>query len=223
MYRSHADLLKVPSSLFYADELIPSVSKDRGNAFLGANFLPNKNVPLVIVNVAHGQELRQTNGTSWYNPAEILQVIKYTQLVQKHLGIDILQKNNENSEADELKADEMIEDIGIIAPYRQQIRKLREYMNQLHMKRCRVGTVEEFQGQERKAIILSTVRSKTSEGGSDGENIGFLHSEKRFNVAITRAQSLLVVVTNVESLKVVPCWRRLFEFARSKGCIVNWK
>merc|ERR1711920_757408 len=92
---------------------------------------------------------------------------------------------DEEDEEGELKADEMIEDIGIIAPYRQQIRKLREYMGQLNMRRCRVGTVEEFQGQERKAIILSTVRSKTS--SSDSENIGFLHSEKRFNVAITRA------------------------------------
>lgn len=114
----------------------------------------------------------------------------------------------------------MIEDIGIIAPYKQQIRKIKEYLQELSIPRVRVGSVEEFQGQERKAIILSTVRTRSIHH-SDCETIGFLHSEKRFNVAITRAQSLLVVVTNINSLSAVPCWKEFFDFCKSKDAIIT--
>jgi superfamily I DNA and/or RNA helicase len=50
-----------------------------------------------------------------------------------------------------------------------------------------IGSVERFQGNERKVIILSTVRSK-------GEGMGFLEDYQRFNVAITRAKELLLVI-----------------------------
>lgn len=42
-----------------------------------------------------------------------------------------------------------------------------------------VGSVEEFQGQEKKIIIISTVRSSLSYVKMDTEfNIGFLSNEK---------------------------------------------
>ena len=55
-----------------------------------------------------------------------------------------------------------------------------------------VGSVEQFQGQEKRVIIISTVRA-SSEFVPDDErhNLGFLTNEKRFNVAVTRAQALL--------------------------------
>ena len=60
-----------------------------------------------------------------------------------------------------------------------------------------VGTTEEFQGQERKVIILSTVRSSPEYVNIDTQyRLGFLADSKRFNVAITRAQALLIVVGN---------------------------
>lgn len=57
--------------------------------------------------------------------------------------------------------------------------------------------MEEFQGQEKPVIIVTTVRSLDYENEAcrDGlRGLGFLQSEKRFNVAITRAMSLLIVV-----------------------------
>lgn len=61
----------------------------------------------------------------------------------------------------------------------------------------RVGSVEVFQGQERAAIVVSAVRSTPSEVAFDARHaIGFLSNPKRFNVAVTRARQLLVVVGN---------------------------
>ena len=57
------------------------------------------------------------------------------------------------------------------------------------------------QGQERRVIILSTVRSETQHLKSDLQHhLGFVTSGKRFNVAITRAKALLIVVGSPEVL-----------------------
>ena len=60
-----------------------------------------------------------------------------------------------------------------------------------------VGTTEEFQGQEREAVIVSTVRSSQEYLEMDGTyKLGFLANTRRFNVVITRAKSLLCIVGN---------------------------
>ncbi|KAL8585610.1 hypothetical protein ACOMHN_067055 [Nucella lapillus] len=100
-------------------------------------------------------------------------------------------------------------DIGVITPYRKQVgcvyrcglcvqvEKVRMLTERLGMPRVKVGSVEEFQGQERRAVIISTVRSNERLVRSDVRHVlGFLSNAKRFNVAITRAQALLVVIGN---------------------------
>lgn len=70
-----------------------------------------------------------------------------------------------------------------------------------------VGTVEEFQGNERRVIIISTVRCAS-------RSFGFLNDYQRFNVAITRAKELLIVIGNPELLMRDKNWRELIRFAR---------
>ena len=48
-------------------------------------------------------------------------------------------------------------DIGIITPYRKQVEKIRLLIDKLGMEEVKVGSVEEFQGQERLVIIISMV------------------------------------------------------------------
>lgn len=70
-------------------------------------------------------------------------------------------------------------------------------MNRLGLEEVKVGSVEEFQGQERKIILMTTVRSNELLVKWDIRfNLGFLSCPKRFNVAVTRSQALLIVVGN---------------------------
>jgi len=85
-----------------------------------------------------------------------------------------------------------------------------------------VGSVEEFQGQERLVIIVSTVRSNVDHLEFDfAHNPGFLRNPKRFNVAITRPQALLIVVGNPFVLGADVHWQALLKYAVDNGAYVG--
>jgi len=88
--------------------------------------------------------------------------------------------------------------IGVITPYRKQVQKIQTLLESKDgIKGVRVGSAENFQGLERRVIIISTVRSTDSHLKFEARNrLGFLSNPKRFNVAITRAQALLIVIGN---------------------------
>lgn len=85
-------------------------------------------------------------------------------------------------------------------------------------KGVKVGSTELFQGQERRVIVVSTVRSSDAFVASDrAHNLGFLDNPKRFNVAVTRAQALLVVVMNPLIVATDPHWGALLKLCVEKG------
>lgn len=64
---------------------------------------------------------------------------------------------------------------------------------------------------------MSTVRSHKEHLEHDERfALGFLGNEKRFNVAVTRAQAGLIVVGDPDILSLDPLWRR--EFIRVVRC-----
>lgn len=77
-------------------------------------------------------------------------------------------------------------DIGIITPYKDQVRRLQGL---IESSAVTIGSVDSFQGQERSVIIVSTVRSS---GGIKG--IGFVACQKRLNVTLSRAKIALIIV-----------------------------
>lgn len=109
------------------------------------------------------------------------------------------------------------EDIGIITPYTQQVKTIRMLLESTDMIMPKVGTVEEFQGQERKIILLSTVRTMGRDVKSDRtHSLGFVKSPKRMNVAISRARAFLVIFGSPSLLVRDENWKFLIE-----NCIRN--
>ncbi len=181
-YRSHREILDVPNHLFYNNDLIPAADRAVTDAFLGWAELPNPNIPCVFHGVL-GTEMREGNSPSWFNPDEAMVVNEWIQKVRKYK-----------------RAGCSASGIGVISPYRRQVDKIKQLLKHSmpsDYKSLMVGSVENFQGQERRVIIVSIVRSQAQFLAFDAKyNLGFLDNPKRFNVATTRPQALLVVVGN---------------------------
>ena len=60
-------------------------------------------------------------------------------------------------------------------------------------KEARIGSVDKFQGQEAPIVFLSMCTSNAAESP---RGLNFLLDKHRLNVAISRAQSLVIVVAN---------------------------
>lgn len=201
-FRSHADILEIPNHMFYEEELQVYADDRIASCMLQWEGLPRKGVPLLFHGVC-GRDLRESSNPSYYNPEEAKVVVDYaTTLLQGKSGLGVHIRE---------------EDVGIISPYRKQVLKIRTLLEKRGHGGITVGSTEEFQGQERLVIIISTVRSNPNLLGNDfRHDVGFLKNRKRFNVAVTRAKSLLIVVGNPHTLSKDPCWRRLLQFCVRK-------
>uniref|UniRef100_A0A8C7D9M8 RNA helicase n=1 Tax=Oncorhynchus kisutch TaxID=8019 RepID=A0A8C7D9M8_ONCKI len=202
-YRSHPAILKIPNELFYEKELQVFADQWDRETYCNWEHLPKEGFPLIFHGVL-GKDEREGNSPSFFNVSEIEVLMDYLTKLMKTQGKKGLPKLSPK-------------DIGIIAPYRKQVEKIQKALNFVKelsqwkdIKELKVGSVEEFQGQERKIIMVSTVRSSINYVKMDQDfNIGFLTNEKRFNVAMTRAKALLIVVGNPVILNKDPTWEKL--------------
>lgn len=195
-YRCHEALLELPSRLFYHAEMVSCVDETIKNCLCDWDTLPNQSGFPIIFHGVKGEDLREGNSPSWFNAVEAVQVIRYVKELQSFKKHPV-----------------KLEEIGIITPYRKQVEKIRLLLDRLGMNGIKVGSVEEFQGQERLVIIISTVRSSCSLLGFDlSHNLGFLSNPKRFNVAITRAQALMIIVGNPHVLYKDTNWCALLKY-----------
>jgi uncharacterized protein len=87
------------------------------------------------------------------------------------------------------------DDVLVVTPYNAQVRRLRRRLG-MH---ARIGTVDKFQGQEAPVVFFSMA---TSSGEDLPRNLEFLFSRNRLNVAISRAQSLAILVASPELLEI---------------------
>lgn len=96
--------------------------------------------------------------------------------------------------------------------------QIRQLLLELDIECPKVSSVEGFQGQERKIIILSTVRSSTNFIDEDiKHSLGFIASPKRLNVAITRARALLIILGNPELLAEDPYWKSVLIYCLERN------
>jgi len=87
------------------------------------------------------------------------------------------------------------DDVLVVTPYNAQVRCLRKRLGA----KARIGTVDKFQGQEAPIVFFSMA---TSSGDDLPRNLEFLFSRNRLNVAISRAQSLAVLVASPKLLEI---------------------
>lgn len=86
--------------------------------------------------------------------------------------------------------------IGIIAPYNDQVTLLRERFESYGYT---VDTVHKFQGREKDTIVLSTVSNKV-QFFEEEDKIDFINNPNLINVAISRAKSKLYILASEEIL-----------------------
>ena len=176
-YRSHPSIIKLPNEMFYANKLVCATDKFSSESMAKWEYLPKPSFPIVFHSV-QGENHREANSPSWFNPEEAQEVLRYVELLTENSRPPVAPK-----------------DIGIITPYARQAQKIRAALRKRNVNDIKVGSVETFQGQERRCIIISTVRAGTEELSDDKKyNLGFVANPKRFNVAVTRARALLIVV-----------------------------
>lgn len=78
---------------------------------------------------------------------------------------------------------------------------------------ARVGTVDDYQGQEEKIIIISTTLTNRERVSVDKDHsLGFMANPRRFNVALTRAMALCIIVGNPFVMLSEPHWKSLLQY-----------
>jgi hypothetical protein len=75
----------------------------------------------------------------------------------------------------------------------------------------RVATVDNFQGEEAKVVIVSLVRSNLF------NNPGFLRTPNRINVLLSRAQHGMYIIGNAKTTESVPMWSEVLKIFREHG------
>ena len=211
-YRSLPSILKVYNDLFYNSELECAINNKSSseaemfNILVGIeNLFPktiNRSCGMFFVDVVKGKNRRVPDSCSWYNEEEMNSIISFLSKLNA-VGIDF-------------------KDIGIITPYALQVKKFKHKISiALPETDLKVGTVEEFQGEERHIILVSTVRTDEIYFQNDAKfSLGFLQCKKRMNVAISRAKSMLVVFGKAECLKKDEKWTKLINYAQENGTFV---
>ncbi|XP_030335783.1 protein ZGRF1 isoform X2 [Strigops habroptila] len=100
--------------------------------------------------------------------------------------------------------------VGVITLYKSQMCKIQNLLCGVQtevskIKAVQVSTVDAFQGAEKEIIVLSCVRTR---------QIGFIDSEKRMNVALTRARRHLLIVGNLPCLSRNRLWGRVIHHCK---------
>ncbi|TRM60446.1 P-loop containing nucleoside triphosphate hydrolase protein [Schizophyllum amplum] len=179
-FRSHPALLDYSNRRFYNGELVPSADPILTHSMEGSEILPKRNFP-ILFHAVIGRDARERSSPSFFNAEE-------ASLVKKYCGSLLSDRRHQ------LRP----QDIGVITPYHAQTQKIASLVDRdERLRGITVGSIEQFQGQERRVIIISTVRSNEDFLVSDIRRmLGFVANPRRFNVAITRAQAMLIVVGN---------------------------
>ncbi len=188
-YRTHDRILTISSQLFYHQQLIACGESSLVNQLSKWTYLEkHPMIPMVFYNV-DGNHEHDLDSPSYYNEAEVMKVVELCQSIAQEGLIPI-------------------REIGVIAAFRKQVLKIRQALRAVNLHAVNVGGVEDFQGQEVTAVIISTVlTSAVTRFLNSKGSFGLMNDAKRFNVSITRGMALCAVVGHRDFLLLDPYWK----------------
>eukprot|EP00938_MAST-03A_sp_MAST-3A-sp1_P004944 g4944.t1 len=222
-YRSHSSMLKIPSKRFYGgvNAILPCADPKKIDSSLSWRRLKGRKFPVMFLDVQSGRHHHTIDSRSLKNKSEARVVVDIVK--------EILNDTNLSFTTN---------DIGVVASFRAQvllIRKSRDYISLMYssqltqyikgtmlrnvgLNAIRVGSIDDYQGQEENVVIVSTVFAGPHlTNDSRGNDLGLLGNPRRFNVAVTRASSLLVVIGKSNSIRRDPCWKDLISLCVEMG------
>ncbi|KAJ3664624.1 hypothetical protein Zmor_000177 [Zophobas morio] len=210
-FRSHPDILSIPNELFYHGLLQPKSKEAKRDPIVTAAIYPTiKNKSQLVKGSAvefcsvSSKEKREGSSPSYFNLFEIKMVVEYVKALH----------NLKLGPAYKVRADQ----IGVVTPYKRQVYKIKEALKHCGFADVEVGTTESFQGREKRIIIISTVRAQHSLLLHDRKyNLGFVKHDQRFNVAVTRAISKLVVIGCPPVLRTDNKWTKYMDLCSEHG------
>jgi superfamily I DNA and/or RNA helicase len=192
-YRMNEEIMGFSNAEFYAGDLLAhsTVAGHRLGDLSGVAADPIADCPVRFVDTAGAgyDEEPEEDGGSHRNPREADVAIRTVRRLRS-AGVPA-------------------GSIGVITPYRAQVRLLRDRL--ADEPGVEVDSVDGFQGREKEAIVVSFVRSNP-----EGE-IGFLADTRRSNVAFTRARRALVVIGDSATLSHDPFYQRMIRHFESIG------
>ena len=112
-------------------------------------------------------------------------------LIQLKFNELLDQKFNNNGNIKKIEKKNIL----VITPYNIQV----NYLQSILHRNSKVGTVDNFQGQETLIVLISMATSNIK---NLPKNIQFLHNKNRINVAISRSQCLAIIIANLQLLKI---------------------
>ena len=195
-YRMNKEIMSWSNTYFYNGRL-------QAHDTVEDRHFEGDEAPIVFIDTAGAGYLEVLNqeSRSYYNPPE-------AEVLAHHLK-GLISKGN--------KAEPL--SIGVIAPYRQQIRYLEEALPTLvelpEAWSLTINTIDSFQGQERDVMYISFTRSN-----HQGE-IGFLSDYRRTNVAMTRARLKLIMIGDSATLASDAFYAGMIAHVEAEGSFVS--
>lgn len=182
-YRLNENLIRIPNELFYNNQLFSGVPMDFSNSMLvSENYSEVLNHPDPKVLYLHNEFDAQ--GRSPYEAKIVAELVS-----------DLLDNGVE------------LKDIGILTPYRAQVREIKKALNSKiggidteDTESLVIDTVDRLQGQERDYIIYSMSHSNPLEAKV---RLEFFYSPNRLNVAITRGIKKCIVIANYKVFDII--------------------
>lgn len=173
-YRLNSDICEFISSRVYEGRLASKDSANRRKLHLNKSDLIKKSSGIGYLSVSH-----HGNEQSSFEEVSVI----------KNLVKELLAGKKEDEKGDLKKIE--VEDILIVSPYNHQIRLLQETLGT----KFEIGTVDKFQGREAPIVIISMAASDIESAPRGAE---FLLERNRLNVALSRAQTLAILVASPE-------------------------